>query len=182
MPTSTCIERAFARLSRWCDRKGPKPQLRTLAAKNAVYHFRHLTEHWRAKARKLGVIRKGKSHRSRPDWARGVRQGRCSNGLHMFAKENGLNPCDDLVRQWRLQPRAERQRFAALARAVNLEARAVQRCEAKAAEESAALTGGFWNMSASTGFPMAKSIVCTTFTFSERLCHGFPHFHSVAAS
>ena len=69
VPTSTCIERAFARLSRWCDRKGPKPQLSTLAAKNAVYHFRHLTDHWRAKARKLGVIRKGKSHRCRPDWA-----------------------------------------------------------------------------------------------------------------
>ena len=45
--TSTFIERAFARLSRWCDRKGPKPTLATLAAKNAVYHFRYLTELWR---------------------------------------------------------------------------------------------------------------------------------------
>lgn len=159
VPTSTCIERAFARLSRWCDRKGPKPQLSTLAAKNAVYHFRHLTDHWRAKARKLGVIRKGKSHRCRPDWAHGVRKGRCRNGLHMFARENGLNPSDDLARQWRLQPRAERRRFAALARAANLQARTLQRCDARAAQESAALTGGFWNMSASTGFPMAKSIV-----------------------
>lgn len=33
VPTSTAIERAFARLNRWCDRKGPKPQLCTLASK-----------------------------------------------------------------------------------------------------------------------------------------------------
>ena len=159
VPTSTCIERAFARLSRWCDRRGPKPQLCTLAAKNAVYHFRYLTDHWRAKARKLGVIRKGKSQRCRPDWAHGVRKGRGFNGVHMFARHNGLNPSDDLLRQWRMQPRAERRRFAALARAANLEARVVQRCNARAAKESAAVTGGFWNMSAATGFPMAKPIV-----------------------
>ena len=82
-----------------------------------------------------------------------------STGFTLFARHNGLNPSDDLLRQWRMQPRAERRRFAALARAANLEARVVQRCNARAAKESAAVTGGFWNMSAATGFPMAKPIV-----------------------
>ena len=56
VPTSTCIERDFARLNRWCDRKGPKPKLSRLAAKHVVYHFRRLTETWRLKAIKEGQI------------------------------------------------------------------------------------------------------------------------------
>lgn len=159
VPTSTFIERAFARLSRWCDRKGPKPQLSTLAAKNAVYHFRYLTERWRAKARKLGIIHKAKSQRCRPPWAHGVRKGRGTNGLHMFAKAQGLNPSSGLQRQWRLQPREERQRFASLARASNLQARVVQNSDADMQRRSQSVTGGFWGMSSATGFPLDKAMV-----------------------
>eukprot|EP00435_Cladocopium_sp_Y103_P068784 s554_g32.t1 len=158
VPTSTFIERAFARLNRWCDRKGPKPQLSTLAAKHSTYHFRAITDRWRKDRQKAGLIVK-KTNRSRPAWAHGVRKGRAKNGLHIFAREVGLRPNQGLMTQWsRLSPE-ERQRYSSLARAENRQSKTVQHLGKNAIAESNAITGGFWQMSSATGFPMAQHIV-----------------------
>ena len=172
VPTSTFIERAFSRLNRWCDVKGPKPQLSTLAAKHATFHFRNLTDKWRKQCQDKGLIRK-RNNRSRPDWAHGVRQGRAKNGLHIFAKEVGLRPTAGLMREWaRLTP-AERGRYSRLARAENTHSKALARLtsdESMAADE---LTGGFWQMSSSTGFPMARHIVAEKLDDLRHLANTF---------
>ena len=158
VPTSTFIERAFARLNRWCDRKGPKPTLSTLAAKHTTYHFRVITERWRKACQKRSLLQP-KTNRSRPSWAHGVRKGRAKNGLHIFAREVGLRPNQGLMTQWsRLLPE-ERSRYSRLARAENTQSKAVQRLGKNAAAEANAACGGFWEMSAASGFPMAKHVV-----------------------
>ena len=158
VPTSTFIERSFARLNRWCDRKGPKPQLSTLAAKHSTYHFRAITDRWRKELQQAGITVK-KSNKSRPGWAHGVRKGRAKNGLHIFAQEVGIRPNQGLMTQWsRLSP-GERQRFSRLARAENRRSKAVQNLGKHAIAEANAITGGFWQMSSATGFPMAEHIV-----------------------
>eukprot|EP00435_Cladocopium_sp_Y103_P063735 s662_g25.t1 len=156
--TSTFIERAFARLNRWCEKKGPKPQLSTLAAKHATYHFKNITEQWRDKARKKGLIPKKRSNKCRPGWSHGVRKGRAVNGLHMFAKEKGLSPRSGIARQWRLVSPEEKRRYAALARGQNLQSKAVSAARKVHQEQGESLRGGFWGMSAPTGFPMAREV------------------------
>ena len=158
VPTSTFIERAFARLNRWCEKKGPKPQLSTLAAKHATYHFKNITEQWRDRARKDGAIPKKKSNKSRPTWSHGVRKGRAMNGMHMFAKEKGLNPQSGIVRQWRLVNPEEKKRYAALARGQDIQSKAVASARKALQEQGESLRGGFWGMSAPTGFPMAREL------------------------
>ena len=156
VPTSTFIERAFARLNRWCDRKGPKPKLSTLSAKHVCYHFKNLTEQWRDKLRKAGVLSKRAGNKSRPSWAHGVRRGKCKNGLHVFAKEMGLHPSEGLIRQWALLSQDERKHYSQLARAENMQAKAMANIQPAADEEQ---VGGFWQMSSSENFPMARHII-----------------------
>lgn len=76
VPTSTFIERTFARFNRWCDRKGPKPQLSSLAAKHTVYHFCNLIERWRRKQQKEGTNPKPKGNLCRPSASASRRCGR----------------------------------------------------------------------------------------------------------
>ena len=156
VPTSTFIERAFARLNRWCDRKGPKPKLTTLAGKHVCYHFKNLTEQWRKKLLKSGVISKGVGNKARPTWAHGVRRGKCKNGLHVFAREMGLHPSDGLIRQWSLLNQDERQHYGQLARAENAQAKALGNLPQADDVEH---VGGFWQMSSSEGFPMSRHLV-----------------------
>ena len=159
VPTSTFIERAFARLSRWCDRKGPKPQLSTLAAKHTTYHFRNLTNQWRAKCHKANLIPKPRSGKARPTWSYGARKGKGLNGVHMFAKASGLNPKTGLLTQWRLLGSGDRKRYAQLAIAENVQAKAVRSLTDAHRAEADALRGGFWDISAPSGFPLAKEVV-----------------------
>ena len=156
VPTSTFIERAFARLNRWCDRKVPKPKLTTLAGKHVCYHFKNLTEQWRKKLLKSGVISKGVGNKARPTWAHGVRRGMCKNGLHVLAREMGLRPSDGLIRQWSLLNQDERQRYGQLARAENAQAKALANLPQADDVEH---VGGFWQMSSSEGFPMSRHLV-----------------------
>lgn len=155
VPTSTSIERAFARMNRWCEKKGPKPQLSTLAAKHATYHFKNITERWREKCRKDGTAAAKPSNRARPDWVQGARKGRAANGIHMFAQAHRLNPKDGIVRQWRLLSEDERKHYASLARGQNLQSKEVARMRQEHRANSDALRGGFWDMSAPSGFCMA---------------------------
>ena len=173
VPTSTCIERDFARLNRWCDRKGPKPKLSTLAAKHVVYHFRRLTETWRLKAIKEGQICKPKSNRSRPAWAHGAKRGHSQNGIHIFAKETGLNPANGLMWQWRLLPLDTRRQYATLARVQNLQSKAAQASDRSRLLESEKVCGGFWEMSASSGFPLRRDIVVDNFEDFHKLGQEF---------
>lgn len=159
VPTSTAIERAFARLSSWCDKKGQKPHLFTLAAKHTTHQFKHLTELWRSKCRKNGTLPKKPSNLCRPDWAYGVRKGRSLNGVHVFAKEKGLAPGAGLMRRWNLLSRQERKHFASLARARNAQTKALSVVEEERKSDIDSLRGGFWNMSSPTGFPMLKERV-----------------------
>ena len=156
VPTSTFIERAFARLNRWCDRKVPKPKLTTLAGKHVCYHFKNLTEQWRKKLLKSGVISKGVGNKARPTWAHGVRRGKCKNGLHVLAREMGLHPSDGLIRQWSLLNQDERQHYGQLARAENAQAKALANLPQADDVEH---VGGFWQMSSSEGFPMSRHLV-----------------------
>ena len=159
VPTSTFIERAFARLSRWCDRKGPKPQLSTLAAKHTTYHFRNLTNQWRAKCHKANLIPKPRSGKARPTWSYGARKGKGLNGVHMFAKASGLNPKTGLLTQWRFLGSGDRKRYAQLAIAENVQAKAVRSLTDAHRADADALRGGFWDISAPSGFPLAKEVV-----------------------
>ena len=158
LPTSTFAERIFARLNRWSDRKGPRPHLTTLAAKHAVFHFRHLTELWRQEEQAAGRVPKPRSQRARPTWAHGSRKGRVLNGTHVFAEEAGLD-VSRVSRLWRLLAPQERERYAQMARVRNAQAKVLQAREAERQEMAEGRTGGFWNMSAARGFPMDRALV-----------------------
>jgi len=165
VPTSTCIERDFARLNRWCDRKGPKPKLSRLAAKHVVYHFRRLTETWRLKAIKEGQICKLKSNRGRPAWAHDAKRGRSQNGIQYahFCKGNWAQP-----RKW--SPAAVEAVASRYLQAIcytiypcKSQTFAIQSCSQASDRsrllESEKVCGGFWEMSGSSGFPLRRGIV-----------------------
>ena len=159
VPTSTYVERIFARLSRWCERPGRKPQLSTLAAKHAVHVFRNLTEQWRAEEVSKGNLVKSRSNRERPSWAHGPRKGRALNGMHIFAQEHRPRPLDGIATQWRRLPREDQEHYARLARARNVQAKALRGAQHAVQEATQGSVGGFWGMSAGAGFPMSRELV-----------------------
>ena len=158
VPTSTYVERVFARLSRWCERPGRKPQLSTLAAKHAVHVFRNLTEQWREEEVSKGNLVKSRSNRERPSWAHGPRKGRALNGMHIFAQEHRLRPLDGIAAQWRRLPVEDQEHYARLARARNVQAKALDGAKRSAEEATQSSVGGFWGMSAGAGFPMSREL------------------------
>ena len=86
LPTSTYVERMFARLARWTETKGHKLHLSQLSAKHFTNTFSSIVETWRGKARKSGIIARVRNNKERPSWVKGGWQQQCSTGLHIFPK------------------------------------------------------------------------------------------------
>ena len=165
VPTSTCIERQFARLSEWSGgstgrRAGPKPQLSSIASKHCNHTFSHCVDFWRSAKLKQKSLR---LNRKRPQWCRGFSAGRGQNGWHLFYKDllekqpdlRNLSPPEtqEKVRDaWAQCSAAEKARWANLARGANLEASHSMRDEGLQPE----FYGGFWDIGASEGWPLAR--------------------------
>ena len=74
LPTSTYVERMFARLARWTETKGHKLHLSQLSAQHFTNTFSSIVETWREKARKSGIIARVGNNKERPSWVKGGRQ------------------------------------------------------------------------------------------------------------
>ena len=86
VPTSTYVERMFARFNKWVDTKGHKLYLSQLAAKHFTNAFTSMVETWREKEQSRGRLQRQRSSKFRPLWVKGGRQQQAQTGLHLFAK------------------------------------------------------------------------------------------------
>ena len=166
LPTSTYVERMFARLARWSETKGHKLHLSQLAAKHFTNTFSSMVDSWREKSQKRGVFAKAKSNKHRPSWVKSGRQQQACTGLHLFSQdflvqhpnaphareESGKERLARALRAWRLLSAQERQHWKRMARSRNHETRS-------AAAPVFDLVGGPWNAASSHGFPLSRHIV-----------------------
>ncbi|CAE7518745.1 unnamed protein product [Symbiodinium sp. CCMP2592] len=83
VPTSTFIERMFARLSEWSTpRKGPKPKLSSVCAKHCNHQFEQCVSLWRLNTLKV----KGRNkHNRRPAWV--MPANTVVNGWNLFQQD-----------------------------------------------------------------------------------------------
>ena len=166
LPTSTYVERVFARLARWSETRGQKLHLAQLAAKHFTYTFSRLVESWREQAQKKGLVAKAKSNKHRPSWVRSGRAQQACTGLHLFSQEfllqhpqpphgrqeSGEERLARALRAWRVLTLQERQHWKRLARTQNRERRAAR-------PPVFEMIGGPWNTASSQGFPLGRHIV-----------------------
>ena len=174
VPTSTYVERMFARFNSWTDTKGPKLRLSQLAAKHYTQTFTHMVDNWRKRGIKAGKISKPLNNKSRPAWVRGKRKNAAVTGLHLFSQmfcthEPRQRLASGQVESWeRLMQRArnvwqtlnvdERANWQRLARVQNLQSKAgfIAQSRARAQAET---SGGPWNIASGSGFPLDRRVI-----------------------
>ena len=166
LPTSTYVERMFARLARWTETKEHNLHLSQLCAKHFTNTFSSIVETWRGKARKSGIIARVRNNKERPSWVKGGRQQQCSTGLHICSQdflvqnpnppggqdESGEERLARALRAWQVLPVQERQHWKRVAKSQNRNRRT-------AAHPVFDLVGGPWNAASSHGFPLSRHIV-----------------------
>ena len=86
VPTSTYVERCFARFQKWTSTRGHKLTCSQLAAKHYTYAMTHLVGLWRKNRVCEGLMRRPRNNRGRPGWVRKRRRYRASTGLHLFTQ------------------------------------------------------------------------------------------------
>ena len=191
VPTSTFVERMFARLTEWsknCNKKGPKPHLSSVAAKHVAHSFERQVSRWRTKVLKQPKI---KANIQRPKWSKSLTSGRCLNGWHLFRRDFFRNTPDagrartvaernaEVRQAWLQTSREEKARLAALARAANLQSRTVARARAATDEsQNEPAIGGPWGISASHGFPMSRHIVDGRCHEVNKIANDFKRLHN----
>ena len=169
VPTSTCIERQFAKLSEWSggassQRKGPKPKLSTIASKHCNHAFQHSVSVWRSKTLKQARVR---IHNKRPRWTKNACDGRKKNGWRLFYNDlltkqpalRGLSKPEILNtvnQEWLRCSPASKQAWTALATPANLQAAAAAKNQAEVAAD---LFGGPWKVGTSSGWPLARHLI-----------------------
>lgn len=87
VPTSTYVERCFARYQKWTLTRGHKISCSQLAAKHYTYAMTHLVGSWRKNRVRDGLMQRPQTNRARPKWVRKRRHSRSSTGLHLFTRE-----------------------------------------------------------------------------------------------
>ncbi|CAE7226167.1 unnamed protein product [Symbiodinium sp. CCMP2592] len=174
VPTSTYVERMFARFNSWTETKGPKLRLSQLAAKHFTQTFTHLVDNWRKQGIKAGKFKKPINNKSRPAWVKGKRKNSSATGLHLFsemfcAQESRRRLASGQVESWpQFMRRAknvwqtldvdDRKQWQRLARAQNLQSKAAFIAEARARVQ-AETAGGPWNIASSSGFPLDRRVI-----------------------
>ena len=169
VPTSTDIERCFARYQRWTATRGHKLKASQLAARHYAQCMTHLVDQWRRRRIRAGLQAAPRTHRHRPVWIRGARSQRASTGLHAFTRaqrhlgapargNQGWSSIGVASRAWSRLPPEERARWRQQARLQNAAARA-QLAQAEEAEGAESFVGGPWDMGSSAGFPLARHVV-----------------------
>ena len=168
VPTSTYVERCFARFSAWTDTKGHHLSLPQLCAKHSTHTFKGLVDHWRSNCIRDGTLRRPRSNKHRPSWISTAGRKTCAaTGLHLFAQEQarsgrvagqpaaGAAAFQQASRAWRLLTVQEKQVYKRQAKARNVQARLAK--DAIAEEEE--LEGGPWGIGSPTGHPLARQFV-----------------------
>lgn len=167
VPTSTFIERVFARLSQWATvRTGKKPKLSSIAAKHLNCRFTQTTQLWRKRALKQQT--KPKENLKRPLWSRSRTKGKGSNGWHLFCQDHMLQNLDGTFQQrsraaqvaWANTSAEEKKRYSRLAQAKNITS-SVAAIQDFAEQEAgqAVPCGSPCNIGTLEGFPLARHIV-----------------------
>ena len=167
VPTSTCIERQFARLSEWSggggsQHKGPKAKLSSIAAKHCNHTLEHEVKIWRTNVLKQ---KKRRIHNQRPSWVRPVSARQ--NGWNLFEQDllgrqpalrqlNHVDRAEAAREAWSACSQEEKNRWASLAKTANSQARAEQEQQA---EEEPEIAGGPWQLGSSTGWPLARHLI-----------------------
>lgn len=167
VPTSTFVERVFARLSQWATvKKGQKPKLSSICAKHICCRFQQCTDLWRKRV--LKRQKRGKQNIKRPLWALSRTKGRGANGWHMFCSEymqknpggswpERLNAAKEA---WRFSTEAEKATYMHLAQAKNTAASLAARQAAADMEACETLPlGSPHNVGTPEGFPLARHVV-----------------------
>ena len=162
VPTSTFVERMFARFGKWVETKGHRLHMSQLVAKHFTNTFSSLVESWREKERKKGNIARPRSQKHRPLWAFAGRQRLALTGLHLFTEdflssqdhreEAGEDQLARATRAWRVLSADERRRWKFLAKGRNRQQR-------MAIGPVSNVLGGPWNLGSSDGFPLSRHIV-----------------------
>ena len=169
LPTSTYVERMFARLARWSGDK--RAQTSPVATCCQALH-KHPSAVWltagERSRRNVVFSPTAKSNKHRPSWVKSGRQQQACTGLHLFSQdflvqhpnaphareESGKERLARALRAWRLLSAQERQKqhWKRMARSRNHETRS-------AAAPVFDLVGGPWNAASSHGFPLSRHIV-----------------------
>ena len=167
VPTSTFIERVFARLSQWAAvKKGQKPKLSSISAKHISCRFQQCTALWRKRV--LKQQKTAKQNIKRPVWSASRTKGRGANGWHVFSKEYmQQNPGGSLPERinaakeaWGSATEAEKKRCMHLAQARNIAASLAARQAAADREACEILpVGSPHNVATPEGFPLARHVV-----------------------
>jgi len=169
VPTSTFIERTFARLSEWSTvKKGQKTKLSSISAKHISGRFKQSTELWRRRV--LKQPKAAKDNIKRPVWSHSRTKGRGANGWHIFSREHMLqNPAGNLQdRQkaaqdaWARTTEEEKKRYSRLAQARNV-ASCLAANQAAVEREAGALlpAGSLLNVGTPDGFPLARHVAAS---------------------
>ena len=169
VPTSTFIERVFARLSQWANvRKGQKPKLSSIAAKHISGRFQQSTELWRKRILKQQQAKK--TNIRRPVWARSRTKGKCANGWHVFSQEHMQQNLGRTLEErkkaaqhaWANATSQEKQRYSRLAQARNVAASlAAQQVAAEREAGQPLPAGSPCNIGTPDGFPLARHVVAS---------------------
>ncbi len=160
VPTSTYIERVFAKVTAWTRRQLTMPGL---AAKHATATFKDVEQAWRRRANQ----ERSRSYKRRPSWTSStVSKGTRVTGLHLFGaslrqeQEPALQILRDTRAQWRNLSREERQKWAHRARMKRAFTAAVNHCHAAAPAFHAA-EGPWGASSADEEWPLARHLVAS---------------------
>ena len=188
VPTSTYIERMFARLTEWSTAgKGPKPSLCSVAAKHCNHQFERSVNVWRAQTLKQ---RQDPIHKKRPAWIKAASAKSAQNGWHAYLKdylqqnpEARALPARDKIADakhaWSLCSAAEKAHWASIARGHNVQAMADQADAAGDLQNQPEQTGGPWNCGCSSGFPLARHVVADKCNKATARAACFKRTHNV---
>ena len=177
VPTSTYIERCFARFQKWTITRGHKLKLSQLAAKHYADSMTHLVDIWRKQRVQAGLQQRARSYRFRPQWIRKRRKERARTGLHVFTQAHveqnaagaraqarvrgnqGWSAIQQAKRLWSALSQQEKGRWRQQAKLQNAAARSQQRANHSAAQQVQDIAGGPWDIGSSEGFPLARHVV-----------------------
>lgn len=160
--TSTYVERVFAHLSRWTERRLSLP---TLAGKHTVRSFSDTVTRWRAREARSA---QGSTERARPAWLHRNKKV-CITGLSLFRKERfkgrAHNPdyYNSSLKEWKALSEQERDGFVERAKVARSVAAVCQQAQDSAITERSPDCGeGPWQLAAREGFtPIAEFPVRT---------------------
>ena len=188
VPTSTFVERMFARLTHWSSgQRGPKNNLATLAAKHCNFHFSAGVQRWRSRVLKQ---ERRRVHNKRPSWVQhGINAGKGTNGWNAFqtdffqhhpqARDLPLADRPAAARNaWRLCTAAEKAHWARVARAQNMQVGNAARAAADAANPADEI-GGPWNCGCASGFPLARHLIAEHCAQAKARAQHFKRKHNV---